>query len=90
MKLKVKGVFMYPELTTKINILAATDITTKNGRSYVNVVFTDDRGNPRSMYFPSEFSDFAKSNLGKVVTAVVRFWPPFNDKPANLSGVALR
>lgn len=80
---------MYPELTTKITILAATDITTAKGTNYVNVVFTDDRGNPRSMYFPSQYSQFAKDHLGKVVTATVRFWPPFNDRPANLNGIAL-
>lgn len=92
MKIKtIKEVkFMYPELTTKITILYAVDVTTSKGNSYVNVSFPDHRGNPRSMYFPPEFSQFAKDHLGQTVTAIMRYWPPYGDRPANLSGVSLK
>lgn len=89
MKINVKEVFkMYPELTTKINILSATPIS-YNNKNYVNVVFTDQRGNPVSMWFPGEFSDFAQSNVGKTVTATLRFYRPYGDRPANLRGLSL-
>lgn len=79
---------MYPELTTKINILAATPLT-HNAKEFVNVVFTDQRGNPVSMWFPGNFTEFAQSNIGKTVTATLRFYRPFGDRPANLVGVSL-
>lgn len=92
MKIKtIKEVrIMYPELSTKITILYAVDVTTSKGNSYVNVSFPDQRGKIRSMYFPPDFSQFAKDHIGQTVTAIMRYWPSYGDRPANLNGVSLK
>lgn len=79
---------MYPELNTKIQILAATPID-HNGKQFVNVVFTDNRGNPVSLWFPGDYTKFAQDNIGNTVTATMRFYRSFGERPANLSGVSL-
>lgn len=91
-KIKVnKGVnFMYPFLTSQITILNVAEIVhQKSGKTFANVLFTDDRGNPVNTWFPSDFLAFAQDHVGKTVTATFRFYRGFGDRPASLSGISL-
>lgn len=90
LQLKVKVFKMYPVLTTKITILNVAEVTSsKSGVKYVNVLFTDDRGNPVNMWFPFDYFKFAQDNVGKTVTAEMRFFRGFGDRRPNLSGISL-
>lgn len=80
---------MYPNLTTKITILNVAEVMSSKGVKYANVLFTDDRGNPVNMWFPEDYLKFAQDNVGKTVTASMRFFRGFGDRKPNLSGVSL-
>lgn len=77
---------MYPEMTSRINIKYANDIVSKKGVPYVSVGH-DTNGYTHNLWFPAEYADFAKSHIGKEVTATFRF---FSSRDRTyLSGVAL-
>lgn len=65
---------MYPELTAKIVITFANDVTSKRGIPYISVGHVGSNGYTHNLWFPAEYADFAKSNIGKEVTATFRFF----------------
>lgn len=65
---------MYPELTAKIVISYANDVTSKRGVPYIAVGHVGSNGFTHNLWFPVEFADFAKSHVGKEVTATFRFF----------------
>lgn len=87
----VKKMTRYPFLETKITISYANDVTSNKGVPYVAVGFNYDSSNGRTyssnQWFPSDYADFAKSHIGKEVTAQFRFFSS-RDR-TTLSGVAL-
>lgn len=77
---------MYPELTSKILISYANDVTSGKGVPYVAVGHVVN-GFTHNLWFPVEYADFAKSHVGKEVTATFRFFSSRNR--TYLTGISL-
>lgn len=77
-KVNKKGInVMYPELTSKIVISYANDVTSGKGVPYIAVGHVVN-GFTHNLWFPVEYADFAKSHVGKEVTATFRFFSSRN------------
>ena len=89
MKVKVKKEvnIMFPEMTTRIKIDYANEVSSNKGVPYVAVGHTNDRGYQNNFWFPVSFLDFAKEHVGKEVTATFRY---FSSKDRTyISGLSL-
>lgn len=77
----------YPRLDSRITITYANDVSSKRGVPYVAVGHRGSNGYEHNLWFPSEFADFAKSHIGKEVTATFLFYS--SRERTTLTGVAL-
>lgn len=77
----------YPRLDARITITYANDVSSKRGVPYIAVGHRGENGYEHNIWFPSEYADFAKSHIGKEVTATFLFYS--SRERTTLTGVAL-